>query len=250
MLARLTAGLAVLFTTLSIGTASAAAIEAVWNVQLFGTQFNYANNTSERLTVPAQFQVRTSFLARADATFDWGFTTDTEFGIGQNASITSPLTSRTVPNPFSSPSYSGSMIIGNQTDAPGAFYESLNLVHYEMAEDSQKSWSRNFTIDLTRATSARNGNGTADAAFTADSLFDFLLGVQSGIGEIQANFNQLSTLQEYDSATSAWKYVAGIEWRGIAQLVSVRRVDVPEPSAIALVGIGLLSAAFLRRKRA
>lgn len=173
---RIMAGLLPCMFLLLPNTAAAGRIEAIWDVVLHD-QIDVSTNTSEQISVPAQFQIQTVFEDYVSATEEYfpDFSL-TYFGIPSSTLIDRPLAPYIVPSPYGPPIDNWSRLhVGMSTaDDSSSFFENFNIELYNLSENDKGRWAHGMYISVTLESPVRNGDGTSDFHHTPDQLWDFL----------------------------------------------------------------------------
>lgn len=241
-------GLAALAATLLPQTAAAGAIEAVWEISLTHERVPGTRET-QPVSIPTAHRMTTTFQDYASRRYDYGDHYSTYYGTTAENSFDRPLTNYVLDNPFDPARPAEYVKIGTKLLQSGngysAFLEIGSDAYSEKVIDGENIiwWHSEYVTLYPQSTVTEKHPSTA-------TLWELLNSFKDSPEQFTAWYSGGSGIVRESDV----HYFDGKSWWGNVRLVSLKRIadpaEVPEPSTMALLGAGLLSAAFLRRKRA
>lgn len=229
--------------------AAAMKLEAVWQIQLQDTQRDLVTNTDVALNIQSTGTVKTLLEVQPVSVTDYGAFTYTILWQGQNIILESDFQDDLIANPFPGTLTELSVITAESGDFPASYTEVVQIRSGFSAYDGDFTWLTEHAFVLTYTAAPKSGTGADDVAFTEEDFFDFLSAFMANPADFEASFLLTDLILEWDSASDSLIYHAGQQRSGTLTLVSLQKVDVPEPPAYALIGAGLLAAGLVHRKR-
>lgn len=246
---KLTLLLFFIFTNLLFNSNSNASLLTVeWEVEV-NSQYNYLNgkyDDFEKITTFASI----SFDNIISHVNDYGTTTITTFGGFYGTSWTTPMIDRIGIDPFGlglNTPRPTSYTFPNVSDYSSVFIEEAasqkNI--YSPSNDGNQFWSYHVELRAERRSNSMGGTGTADYAFTPQSLLQFYKEFQNS--NSTAYFNE--SYQLFDSQLG--KSFGGYSWTGNARITNIIEdtVSVNAPSLIFIfISVFASFFVFCRRK--
>lgn len=244
MLKKFIVGLALTFATFLPQAASAVIIEAVWDIEL---QWERPTGTHDwsSVTGPATRQVKTVFADYVSKTLDLSIQHSTYFGTTAENIFDHAVAEDIVDNPFGPAEITRNVSLVTSLVGDDTWQRSLYISFHQIASsptvDDSYSWLTWETISIHPVQSL-----PAFSVPTPDDLWNLLNAFQASPELFHQGqfFGGGGIVRRSDG-----QYLSGTSWFGNVRLASLRRIEVPEPPAVALIGLGLLTAAFLRRRR-
>lgn len=242
MIKKVTTGFILMLAGLLPHAASAAMIEATWNVAIT-SQRDFVTGDTGPITVPTEIQVRTAFSTANPRVADFGGQVLTAYDYGQDVQFRSSLESYTEANPLPYPTTILDSVHADTFDGSAVDNVRLYIGNTDYVEHGSDYWEHYSVIQVWLTdTEAKHGE------FTEADLWEFLTDLLNGDGVFFTHYVEgsfVGTLRDDQS----YEYHRGSYWTGAPKLVGLRRIDVPEPPALALIGAGLLITVLVQRKR-
>ena len=241
----------ILGTLPSIGHALNLTLE--WDI-FFTSKYDYAagiyDSTFESFSGPGSI----TFENTVTSVRDYGTTTITNFGGLYDTAWSSPITKFIGTDSYGAGIGSGtSYTFPNVSDYPATFYEEAasQANVYSRSPDGGRFWAYHIELRAKRYSPLKGGTGTADYAFTPETLIAYYKDFATS-GE-HAGFNE--SYQHYDQNNST--SLGGYSWDGYAVITNI--IDhsapgptddpIPEPATLLLLGSGLVGLAVFGRKK-
>ncbi|MCH4151044.1 MAG: PEPxxWA-CTERM sorting domain-containing protein [Sphingobium sp.] len=229
---------------------SASMIKLNFDVTI-NSQFDYLTGSHEPINVPINAHVTVSFPTAVTST-DYGNTTITNFGQLGQTSIGYPLLSYIGPDPYGNGLASlgqSAYTFPNVSDYPSTFIEQFAFQDNIYHPSGNQFWAFHSEIRITQRSPSMGGTGTADYAFDAHSLIDFLNDFQQHPSNYETYFNQSWENFARNPDSVGGTYLGGKSWTGTAILTSPASVPEPSTWAILLVGFGAIGGAMRSSSR-
>lgn len=237
--------LAVVVVALSPMAVVAAPIYTTWHIDdLF--QYDYVTGSYEAPTVPTSFDLNIVFPSEVADFTDYGQTTITYFGSIGDTKFFSPLDPYIGDDPFGGGlDDQVAYTFPNVSDYDSTFYESFAAQSNVYSPSGDQFWAYHIELRARRYTPSLGGTGSEDYSFSTALLLEYLDDILANPTEYQFGFNQSFALFDGTSGT----YLGGKSWSSYNEDVRLLSVSVPEPSTLALFGIGLAAMGLTRRRK-
>jgi hypothetical protein len=191
-----------------------------------------------------------TFDAATRSINDNGPTTSVNFGGALQTTWSSPITPLIPQDPYSG-TYGpyNSYTWGSVSDSPFAFVESASPQVFMSKNDGTNSAYYLITLQASKQSLPRGGDGTSDYAFTRDSLLAFLQEFKTTGAPVYFE----ESFAQYSITDGIPIYSAGMMWQDWdARVINVidHTAPVPEPTTYMLMvaGLGLLTFVAKRRR--
>lgn len=235
-----------LFTALVPASAFALPITIEWEAHVTH-KFDFAAGTYDTSFQEIVANGSQTFENTVTAYVDYGLESHTYFGDLYGTTWNSPITQFIAPSPFGGGTNSGtSYTVAYSDDYPSSFVEGVvsQSNAYIPSQDGSQFWSYHLEIRPQQYSSSQGGLGTADYAFTPDSLVSFYQEFKDSGQHVL--FNEYYDIFDVTNKS----YLGGYSWSGyaiITNIISDQPTQVPEPSTMLLFLAGLSAASLTRR---